>query len=173
MISVAWGVLLGLVVSHVAGCGAVVDAAASGDGVASESSAVANDESTASRSIDAGVVFADQANYLCIPLSRLGISTGDEVLEVRSSCDCTQPSIVAYHVTTTKSERALRIDFEPESTVPESTVPGSTMPGSQAAPASLAVEVTLDLAGGRSTSATIQFLHTHLAAAGINQGANP
>ncbi len=159
MISVAGGVLLGSVVSHVVGCGAVVDAAASGDGVASESSVVPNDESTAPRSIDAGVVFADQANYLCVPLSRLGISTGDEVLAVKSSCECTRPSIVEYQETTTKSDRALRIDFEPEPTVP----------GSHAAPASLAVEVTLELAGGRSTSATIQFLHTTVADTGVTR----
>lgn len=141
---------MGLVVSHVAGCGAIVDAAASGNGVASEASAVPNDGSTASRSLDAGVVFADQANYLCIPLSRLGISTDDEVLEVRSSCECTQPSIVKYHDTTTKAGHALRIDFKPEPVIA----------ASQASPANLAVEVTLELASGPSTTATIRFLHT-------------
>ena len=47
--------------------------------------------------IDAGIVFADEANYLCLPFSRLGIEDSDEVLSVRSSCECSRPYIVSYH----------------------------------------------------------------------------
>ncbi len=158
MISIGCGVVVGLMVSQITGCGAVVGP----EGVAARAATVANGGTTSSPSIDAGIMFADQANYLCVPLSRLGISSADEVLAVNSSCECTRPSIIEYQETRAQSARALRVDFEPE--------PG--MAGSQAAPMNLAVEVSLELGAGRRATATIQFLHTQVVAAGLTQGAD-
>ncbi len=107
--------------------------------------------------IDAGVLLADQPSYLCVPLGRLGISSTDEVIAVNSSCECTEPSIVVYRETQSQLARALRVDILPEPKASDS----------ESVPASLAVEVTLELAGGRSTTATIQFLHTTLVDADV------
>ena len=69
---------------------------------------------TSRSEIDAGVVFADEASYLCVPLSRFGISSSTEVQSVRTSCDCTPPPIVQFCDSTGKMERALRLDFAVE-----------------------------------------------------------
>ena len=99
--------------------------------------------------IDAGVVFADEASYLCVPLSRLGIADSNEVLSVFTSCECTRASIVHIDVSSTKTVQLLRIDFLPE--------PATA--GSQRATSNLSVEVTLRPREGRTTAAKIQFMY--------------
>ena len=102
---------------------------------------------------EAGVVFGDQPNFLCLPLSRFGITNSDEVLSVRSSCECTRVSIVKYRDTAYGTGSGLRIDFVPEVSVSSSAF----------VPAELAIDVTFEFVDGRSTIASIHFLHTQRA----------
>ena len=46
--------------------------------------------------IDLGVVFADEASYVCFPLSRFGIESAQQIVDVQSSCNCAVPSIVIF-----------------------------------------------------------------------------
>ncbi len=114
-----------------------------------------NAEPTAalSSTIEAGVVFGDEAKYHCIPLSRLGVSDSDQLISVKSSCECVNPAIVEFRETTTKVARALRIDFVSD-----------PMPsGSVAAPVNLSVDVTFELSDGSVKTASIKFLLTTIA----------
>lgn len=46
--------------------------------------------------IDAGVIFRDRSSYLCVPLSRFGISSSENIELIVSSCECVKPSLVTY-----------------------------------------------------------------------------
>ena len=100
--------------------------------------------------IDVGIVFSDQSNYVCIPLTRFRIYGDVEVFSVRTSCDCTRASIVRYCESATRNDRALRLDFVRE----------EFLTNLEPAPVQLAVEVTFELPDGKSALAKIQFLHT-------------
>lgn len=146
-------VVVGLLAASLMGCGAITDA--SGNSVAEFATSDFSNSPDQSM-IDAGIVFADEASYLCVPLSRLGISDSDEVLSVQTSCECTRPSVVQFDESPSKTARALRIDFRPEPSTSDS----------KHAPSNLAVKVTLRFTGGRTTVVTIQFLHTIRASGG-------
>lgn len=103
-----------------------------------------------SSSIDAGIVFANQSSYICVPLAQIGVMHSDDVISVKSSCECVQPLIVEYLEAPAKVGRALRVDFIPE--LSHSIAP--------TAPAKLAVEIILELDGGSKKTASIKFLHT-------------
>ncbi len=64
--------------------------------------------------IDAGITFADEASYLCIPLTRFGVGDSEDVLSVETSCDCTQASIVSFNESAQRKSKALRLDFVSE-----------------------------------------------------------
>lgn len=100
--------------------------------------------------IDAGILFADEASYVCVPLSRLGIADSDELLSVQSSCECVRPSLVYFDKFLGNTARAMRIDFRP----------GGTNADSKHTPSNLAIEVTIKLANGKDKSASIRFLQT-------------
>ncbi len=97
--------------------------------------------------VEAGIIFANEDNYLCVPLSRFGIADSEEVLSVETSCECTQPSIITYKESPQQELRGLRIDIEPET--------NSTQFRSSA----LAVAVKIHLEK-RTALATVRFLHT-------------
>lgn len=61
--------------------------------------------------IDAGVVFVDEATYRCIPLSELGVESVDQIKSIETSCECLQPSTVGYHESSNAVDHALRLDF--------------------------------------------------------------
>ncbi len=143
-------VVMSLLALTLPGCGAITDA--------SDKSVVdfpTNDFSHAPAQsvIDAGIVFANEASYLCVPLRRLGIADSDEVITVQSSCDCSLPSIIQFDESPIKTARALRIDFIPE--------PATA--SSKRATSNLSVEVTLRLREGRTKVTTIRFVHIVLA----------
>jgi len=147
MTRVACLVALGIAVSLQSGCEANADA--SGSSIAEQLKGGLRKPSVPTV-IDAGIIFADEASYLCVPLRRLGIADSDEVLSVITSCECTDPSIVRFNESRNKVSRALYVKFAPESAIP--TV--------EPTPLNLGVVITLEMSSGQITSATIQFLHT-------------
>ncbi len=97
--------------------------------------------------IDAGIIFANEANYLCIPLSRFGVADSEEVLSVETSCDCTQPSIVSVNEAAERKSKGLRFDFVSEKNLVHLK------------PSQLAVSVTIRLKD-RKALASVRFLRT-------------
>ena len=139
-------VVMGLLAVSLLGCGVITDAS----GKSVSEFATSDFSNTPSQCvIDAGIVFADEAKYLCVPLTQLGIADSDEVLSVNTSCECTHVSIVQFGKSSTTTARALRIDFRSETATSDS----------KQALSNLAVKVTLQLSNGHTAVATIQFLH--------------
>ena len=103
-----------------------------------------------STAFDAGVVFVNEASYLCIPLQKLGIDPSQEILSVKSSCDCVRPSVVRFLQRRSQKGFALRLDFVEETKGQKD----------ETSPSSLAVEIKFQFASGTEQSVTIQFLHT-------------
>ena len=75
-----------------------------------------NNDASPSHRVDAGIVFADQASYLCFPLDRFNIASAKLVQNIESSCDCVVPSLVRYIGASGQMTDGLRIDFAREST---------------------------------------------------------
>lgn len=105
---------------------------------------------SSSNRYDAGVLFANEASYLCLPLQKLGIDPAHEILSVKSSCECVRPSMVRFLQRRSQKGFALRLDF----------VEDTKGQKEETSPSSLAVEIKLQFASGTEQSVTIQFLHT-------------
>ena len=101
-------------------------------------------------SIDAGIVFADETSYLCIPFSRVGVADRKDVLSVTTSCECTSASIVQFVDVNAQLANALRVDFTPESAASES----------QTAAVNLGIVITLRLANDRELTFMIKCVHS-------------
>jgi len=110
---------------------------------------IASQSGRTAKNFDAGVLFANEASYLCIPLERLGIGSAQEILSIKSSCECVRPSAVRYVRQISQDGVALRLDFVKDSQAQDNMDP-----------VSLAVTIKLQLASGIEQSVTIQFLHT-------------
>ncbi len=139
--------VVGLLAASLVGCGAFTDASSNS---VTEFAASDFSNSPAGSLIDAGIVFAHESSYLCVPLSRLGIAETDEVMSVQTSCECIQASIVQFYESTSNTARALRVDFRPEPATADMIH----------VPSNLIVKVILQFSGSRTKEATIQFLHT-------------
>ena len=108
------------------------------------------------REINAGIIFAGQASYLCLPLTELGLDgvhAASDVAALSTSCACVHASLVAYHRSSTQSEDALRLDFTPDEPTDR-----------EHRPAHLAVEVTLQLSSGSQRTLRVNLLETQLVA---------
>ena len=105
---------------------------------------------SSSNRYDAGVLFANEESYLCLPLEKLGIDPAQEIVSVKSSCECVRPSVVRYLQRRSQEGVALRLDF----------VEDTQGHADETSPSSLAVEIKFQFASGTEHSVTIQFLHT-------------
>ncbi len=100
---------------------------------------------------DAGILFANETSYLCIPFEKLGIESGKEIVSIKSSCECVRPSVVHYLLRKSEEGIALRLDFvEVEDWKSQVEVN----------PNSLGVKIEFQFASGTEQSVTIQFLQT-------------
>ncbi len=104
---------------------------------------------SSSNRYDAGVLFANEASYVCLPLEKFGIDPAQEIVSVKSSCECVRPSVVRYLQLQSQEGFALRLDFI-----------GDSKGQDEMSPISLAVEIQFEFADGAKQSASIQFLHT-------------
>jgi len=103
-----------------------------------------------SSQIDGGVIFADEASYLCFPLDRFGVASAELFDHLESSCQCVRPSLVRYVGPSGQTIDGLRFDFVHDAAVRESVTN----------PSSLAVEVRLSLTDSDVRVITVQFLQT-------------
>lgn len=67
-----------------------------------------------SSTFDAGILFANESSYVCIPLEKLGIDIAKEIFSVKSSCQCVRPSVVRYRQRESVGGIALQLDFVEE-----------------------------------------------------------
>ena len=122
----------------------------SGCGVSNATSSVGKTEvDAAALEIDAGVIFSDRASYLCLPLSRFGISNSDDIETIVSSCECVKPSLVRYSDSSTTTADGVLFEFIPDE-VPPDTTPQ---------PMGLGVVTTFTMVGGETRTVTVNFLH--------------
>ncbi len=63
--------------------------------------------------IDAGIVIANEANFLCVPLSRIGLVDADVVKSMTSSCECVRPSFITFADTAEPLEKGSELTFFP------------------------------------------------------------
>ena len=139
-------------IATVAGCEGALTASTAGQ--------LVTESSKASTLFDAGVVFADRENYLCIPFAQLGLADIEVPLSVDSSCECVHPSIVSYHTPQGRDARAVLLRFAKE----DSQETPSTEPGTSSNSAvNLGVVIDMKLADGSDKQFTVNLLHTSLA----------
>ena len=105
---------------------------------------------TAHVEIDAGVIFSDRPNYLCIPLSRFGLSSSEDIESIVSSCECVKPSLVRYSDSSTTTADGVLFKF----------IPDEASPDTAAEPMRLGVVTTFTMVGGETRTVTVNFLHT-------------
>jgi len=109
--------------------------------------------------IDAGIIFADRASYLCLPFEKVGLPTDASVVSIESSCDCVSPSLVTYANSESSQASGILLRY-----VNESTFHGDDPKSLPALPpVNLRVVFVLTLAGGRSYEFTVSLMHTYLA----------
>lgn len=108
--------------------------------------------------IDAGVVLADRPFYLCIPLTKVGLRSDEEIISLHSSCDCVRVQIVKF---CESGRQATSFAFLLES-VSDADV-GS--PGSEPdfSPTHLRIEVGVELSDGRTHRFFVEFVESALA----------
>jgi hypothetical protein len=99
--------------------------------------------------IDAGIIFADRSNYLCVPIERLGVHPSAEIVSVSTSCECVQAKMVSYSIDSVKQLRAILFEFNSDSPVNEAKNQSTNH---------LRIEVTLLLADSSSHRRKLQFL---------------
>lgn len=64
--------------------------------------------------VDAGVVFVDEATYRCIPLSELDIASADQIESIETSCECIEVYTIVYRKSPTEVAEALRLNVVTE-----------------------------------------------------------
>ena len=89
---------------------------------------------------DAGVIFAGESNYLCIPFERLGLAFSTQITSIETSCECVQGSVVSYLTPNKATAQAIRLDFAPEPLLEDS----------EFVPMLLSVQVALEIEGVKS-----------------------
>jgi hypothetical protein len=99
--------------------------------------------------IDAGIIFSDRSNYLCIPIERLGLDPSEEIVSVRASCDCVTVEVVEYAGSLSRFDKAIFVTFLPELEHGQSMDVGSV---------SLGVIIDLRTAGSEQSSFVLNFL---------------
>jgi hypothetical protein len=103
--------------------------------------------------VQAGVILADRAGYLCLPFERLGFDEDAEIVSLQSSCECVQPSLVGYLDVDGLERPAMLLLFVPEPGASEGDRAG-------AGAARLGVSIEATLASGQTRSFRVDLLHT-------------
>lgn len=112
--------------------------------------------------IDAGVVIADRGGYLCLPLDRFSLKRDEHPIDVTSSCECIQPSLVTYATPGGSRELALLLEFAAD--------PGSgaaKLDGNSAV--KLAVTVSFTLSNGGKRELSVRMIHAAIASPEVMQ----
>lgn len=100
--------------------------------------------------IDAGIIFANKANYLCFPFEKLGLTVDTEVTTIETSCECVQASVLSNNFGSVNYDQAILLEFKPEATaVPET------------AAVDLGVIVTLHMANDLNREFRVDVMQVH------------
>ncbi len=125
----------------------------SGCGVSNATPSVGQTDAVpATLEIDAGVILTDRASYLCVPLSRFGLSSSQYIESISSSCECVKPSLVRYADSSTTSAEGVLLEFVADEPSADPTP----------LPTALGVIVTCSMTGGETQAVTVSLLHTRL-----------
>ena len=95
------------------------------------------------------MIFADRSSYLCIPLSRFGLSSSENIKTIASSCECVKPSLVRYSDSSTTTADGVLFEF----------IPDEASPDAAAEPMRLGVVTTFTMVSGEARTVTVNFLH--------------
>ena len=109
--------------------------------------------------IEAGVVLANRAGYLCLPLQQVGLLPDDQILSLSSSCECIAPRMVEYRNSSNAVGRAVLLEYVTETAGAHSD---SAADASDHTVANLGVIIEATLADGRRHEFTVSLLHTYL-----------
>ncbi len=101
--------------------------------------------------IDVGVVFRDRSSYLCLPFSRFGLSSSEDIKRVETSCECVKASLVRFSESSTIAADGLLFEFISDEQSHETTLPQQ-----------LAIEVLLTMVNGETRPLTLSLLHSQL-----------
>jgi hypothetical protein len=112
--------------------------------------------------IDAGIVFSDRENYLCLPFDHLGLAADDVVSSVSSSCECVQHSVNSYRSTAGRDANAILLRFLKDDKNARSTQQEAPSNAS-ITPIALGVLIDLKLTHGSVRQFLVKLLVTTLA----------
>jgi hypothetical protein len=160
-----WSVCLVVICLATAGCGESSLATISNSNKTSTSdSKVSTPEHVSrtgaiSRTIDAGIVLADKAGYFCLPIEPVGLPPDAEIVSLKSSCECVQPSLVRYLADRQRMGQAILLEYLSE--MPHTGVDREDS-ASEVRPANLGVIIQVGLADGKIHDFTVILLHTVL-----------
>jgi len=104
--------------------------------------------------IEAGVVLYGTETYQCYPLIRFGLDHGDEIISIKTSCDCLAAEVVEYADVSGTQIKGLKLSFLNEAS--DGELRGFLM----------AAIVTLQLADQSSKEISVRFLHTSISNTG-------
>ena len=124
---------------------------------------IAEPLSNAPAAVDAGVVFADRENYLCLSFEKLGLVDGDSVSTITSSCECIEPSVVSYRSTRGQTAYAVLLRFVKEESKNARQKELEPSDFAVVTPVNLGVLIDVKLADGSDKQFTVNLLHTSLA----------
>ncbi len=108
--------------------------------------------------IDAGVILADRPFYLCIPLTKVGLRSDEEIISLHSSCDCVRVQLVNFRES---GRQATSFAFLLESV--RDADGGAPTSEAKFSPSSLRIEVGLELSDGRTHRFFVEFIESTLA----------
>lgn len=91
---------------------------------------------------DAGIVASDRRQFVCWPLVRFDIESGEMIKSISTSCDCVRASVVSFQSTNASQGDGMQFEFVPE----ESDVTSN-----------LAIEIRVDLYNEESLVFTLAF----------------
>lgn len=123
---------------------------------------IAEPLSNAPVAVDAGIVFSDRENYLCLPFDQLGLAADDVVSSVSSSLECVQPSVVSYRSPQEQSAYAVLLRFVKEDSKNSPQTELETSGFAVATPVNLGVLIDVKLADGSEKQFSVNLLHTSL-----------
>jgi hypothetical protein len=107
------------------------------------------------KKIDAGIVFADRAGYLCLPFTSVGLPSDARVISLTSSCDCVTPGTVEYIDANKNISQGILLEFDADSSPPSSMKKSSGW-----APVHLQVIVEVSLRDKSVHRFTVNLIHT-------------
>lgn len=103
-------------VAHLFLIGVFLSVPGCGNDTATTTSGKDVNSSAKDKSIELGVIFANAGTYTCLPKSLVGLSPSTDFIDIKSSCECVEASIVPIKIfgSSDRTEQCLLLKFIPE-----------------------------------------------------------